>query len=163
MQCKHIMILVVCVALTTITTSCNRRSAIMIKKALHDYEHAAEHHEGQNNGGDYQEQDSYNSSVNKEGRFSVDGIAVDNNGYMSPLKSKNNWAIVTQDNLFLEHNMIRMKAYMNNESTIKVHINVFEIPVNDEDYSEFKTVDVSIYKFVSQDDSQTYFFNVYNR
>lgn len=159
---KHIMIFVVCVALTMITTSCNRRSAIMIKKALHDYEHAAEHHEGQNNGGDYQEQDSYsNKSTGKEGKLSVDGIIVDNNGYMFPLLSKYNWAIVTQDNLFLEHNMIRMKAYMNNESTATVHISISEIPVNGEDYSEFKTVDVSIYKFVSQDDSQTYYFNVY--
>lgn len=133
---KPLIVLIAFVTLSTITTSCNRRSAIMIKKALHDYEHAAEHHEGQDNAGDYQEQDSYsNSSTGKEGKLSVEGIAVDNNGYMSPLNSKYNWAIVTQDNLFLEHNMIRTKAYMNNESTVTVHINITEIPVNDEDYS----------------------------
>lgn len=169
---KPLIILVAFVVFSMIATSCNRRSAIIMKKVLHDYEHAAEHHEGQNENGSerwvvdqdtYQEQNSYNnSSSNTESKLSVDGIAVDNNGYMSPLNPKYNWAIVTQDNLFFEHNMIRMNAYMNKESTITVHINIFEIPVNEEDYPEYKTVDVSFYKFVSQDDSQTYYFNVYN-
>lgn len=37
------MILAAFVSFSMITTSCNRRSAIMINKALHDYEHATEH------------------------------------------------------------------------------------------------------------------------
>lgn len=169
---KPLMILVAFVTFSLLTTSCNRRSAFIMKKVLHDYEHAVEHHEGQSNELNedwvveqdaYQEQDSYNnSSAKREGKLSVDGIAIDNNGYMSPLNPKFNWAVVTQDNLFFEHNMVRMNAYMNNESTVTVHINIFEIPVNDEDYPEYKTVDVSYYKFKSQDDLQTYYFNVYN-
>lgn len=171
MQCKPLMVLTAFVTFSLIMTSCNRHSAIIMKKVLHDYEHAIEHHERQNNGGEeewvveqdsYQEQDSYNNgSTNREEKLSVDGIAV-SNGYMYPLKTSCDWAIVTQDDLFLMHNMIRIKAYMNNESTIRVHINVFEIPVNDDIYPEYKTIDVSTYKFKSQDDLQTYYFNVYN-
>lgn len=169
MRCKPLLNLVAFVTISMITISCNRRGAIILNKVVHDYEHAAEHHEGQNGTerwvveqDSYEEQDSYNnSSANREGKLSVDGIAVDNNGYMSPLNSDYNWAIVTQDNLFFEHNMVRMNAYMNNESTVTVHINIFEIPVNSDDYPEYKTIDVSSYKFKSQDDLQTYYFNVY--
>lgn len=140
------------VVLALCLSSCNRRQAVVLRKIIHDIEHA----EGDDR------QDDRGANPQKV-RYSIRGVVQYSNGRVVAASSANSGPILMQEpeGLYLGDYIHRSPVYNNDVATIT---EVYDLPDNSEyEYSFGETAtrayNVEGYKFICPMSDRTYYFD----